>query len=175
MKGLKNNGDYQYAKRNNIEEITKPMEEDCSVNIERFNLYNNSSNRLIDSVAMKNNSDFIIINRALNSLSNEKPTLTILKFKNQNKYYTLHNYYKYYEDNNNTYVATDSQLIEYKPEENFKIIEDYMYLNIPNIRISKKPKKLGAKGQYKAAYFIIARISGKIITKTIYFADDYDN
>jgi hypothetical protein len=69
MNQLKNDEDYQYAKKNNMIEITENLEGNCSSTVERYKLFNNSSVKLFDSLAAKNISDFIMINRSLNDWS----------------------------------------------------------------------------------------------------------
>ncbi|SEN12247.1 hypothetical protein SAMN05421856_1233 [Chryseobacterium taichungense] len=169
---LKKDKDYLYAKKEKSTSITNALEGSCSVNVQRFDLFSESSVKLIDSVASKDNSDFIIINRALRSLSNAQPSLTILKFKGQDKYYTIHKYYVY-NDNNKDYIVSDGELVEYKPKNNFDLLENYVYKNLLTDKISKFPSKKLKYYKQMIQYFIIARISGKLIIKKIYFADDY--
>lgn len=168
---LKKDKDYLYAKKEKSTSITNALEGSCSVNIQRFDLFSESSVKLIDSVASKDNSDFIIINRTLRSLSNAKPTLTILKFKDQDSYNVIHKHYEYSE-NGNPYVISDSEIGDYKLKENFNIIEKYMYINRNSNKINESPRKILRS---MIEYFIVARISGKIIIKKIYFADDFNH
>jgi len=174
-KRLQQNEDYIYVKSINDTMLISLLEKNCLFTAENFDFFKNNSLNLINSNSQNNIGDFIIINTILRSTSRPNPTLSIMKFKDDDQYFVLHNDSAYDKIKKKSYQITDSSLAGYKPENNFKELETYFYNQKPNKKIFKTFEKAEKKYKNFNTYYIVARISGKIVTKKIYFAGDDNN
>jgi hypothetical protein len=171
LKSLEEDEEYKYLKNKNDTMMINLYNTNCLSAVERYDFFKMNSLKLVDSVAEDNKSDFVIINIILQSLSRPNPVLTVIKFKNENRYSIIHNDYAYDENKQMSYRVSDSSLAGYKPENNFKELEAYFYNNIPNDKIFEIFKEAEKKYNDFNTYYIVVRVSGKIITKKLFFAD----
>lgn len=170
MKSLKKDEDYLYAKSKNYIEIMHLQEDNCSAIAENYDIYKMNSLKLIDQ-SIDNSRDFIIINIILRSIIRPNPTLTVTKFKGENKYRALH--YHYDETSKKSNRVTDSFIATDNIEKKFYDLEDYFYNKQSAGKIFENFNDAQTHSSDFSTYYIVARISGKMITKKIYFADNY--
>lgn len=168
------NDDYKHFKeKKNIKAISL-LESACNESIKDYKLYTKNTFNLIDSLIQNRNDDFIIVNKPLKSISYSNPTLTILKFRNEKKYDVVHNDYAYNEQKKEYYLITDTQLVGFNTENNFKEFESYFYSKQPSNKIFDTFEEAKKKANSFNVYYIVARVSGKMILEKIFFADEND-
>lgn len=172
---LKENKDYLYVKSIKDTILIKLLESNCGVIAETYSNYERNTFDLIHQ-NISNESDFIIINMDIKSVYYPSPILSVMKIKNKNKLHTIHYDYGYDEISKKSYRITDSLITIDHIEGKMSVLEDYFYSKKLNDKIFKNQKKALKKYnyQYIKTYFIVARISGKIITQKIYFVDDHN-
>ncbi|SEN13314.1 Effector protein, partial [Chryseobacterium taichungense] len=166
---LKNNEDYLSVKKAKDTALIKLLEGECNLIASNYNSFEKKTIDLLNLNDSDKKRNFIIINKTIRANIKPQPVLTVLKFENSNKYYASHNYEDYYK------IKQDSLMAGYKPEQEFEVFEKYFYHNHFNNKIFSSLKKAIKSDKNFGTYYIIARVSGKIITKKIYFADDFNH
>ncbi|SEN12204.1 hypothetical protein SAMN05421856_1231 [Chryseobacterium taichungense] len=170
---LDNNEDYDYVKSIGDTVTMNVFKMNCRAVAENYDIYKKNSLKLIEQNF--SNKDFIVINVILKSIYRPNPTLTVMKFKNAKDYNALHYTYGFDDISKKSYRITDSTIATDNIEKKFQLLEDYFYNKKMKDRIFENFKD--AQKYYKdfSVYYIVAKISGKIITKKIYFADDFNH
>ena len=133
-----------------------------------------NTKKLIDSLAINTNEDFIILNTYLRSTSLAAPTLSILKFKNDNHYNIIRSYYDYDLQTKKSELKSDSNLWGFVPQIIFDIAEPYFYENKKSEKVFETNEILKKQNKKYRGYIFVGRISGKTFVKRLYIEGDFN-
>jgi len=163
---LKTDQDYLHVKKIKDTMLIKLLEGECSAIASNYDLFKTNTVKLLNLNDYDKKKNFIIINKNIKTNRKPTPVLTVLKFEKNDKYYAIHNYEAYYD------IKQDSLMAGYKPEKEFQILENYFYNKRTENKIFENFNDAQTYSNDFSTYYIVARISGKMITKKIYFANE---
>jgi len=128
-------------------------------------MFKKDTNKILDSLYQNDQSDFVILNMINpndKSILLGKSTLTVFRKRTEKKIHIFSNHYKYEEYKKEYDLVKDSSLISFNPEKKLKLVEGFLY--------NKKTESLSYidRNESFSRYYIIAKINGKYVIKTLY-------
>jgi len=154
---------YEIAKKKI--DVHNALIESCSSTLEEYDMFKKDTNKILDSLYQNDQSDFVILNMINpndKSILLGKSTLTVFRKRTEKKIHIFSNHYKYEEYKKEYDLVKDSSLISFNPEKKLKLVEGFLY--------NKKTESLSYidRNESFSRYYIIAKINGKYVIKTLY-------